>query len=157
MSGLLAAFAGLRWSAAPATGPATTAAPTTQPPPAIAATHDYPRAGLRAYEIGDAPAVILLHGYGSNPEAWFPFMETVIVPGRARLIFPAGPEPTTPPDGPAGERAWWKLELHTYRSDAGIDMSRAHPAGLVHAAARISTLVGEVEARLGAARGSTVL
>ncbi|HEY0705446.1 MAG TPA: hypothetical protein VGG33_01540 [Polyangia bacterium] len=156
ISGALAVFAWLWWSPAPATAPASIA-PDPVPGLIAAAPHDYPRAGLRAFEIGGAPAVILLHGYGSDPEAWFPFVETLVIPGRGRLIFPGGPETTQPPDGPAGERAWWKLALHTYRTGRGIDMADAHPEGLVAAAARMKLLIPEVEERLGEAPGTTIL
>jgi phospholipase/carboxylesterase len=157
IAGALALFAWLRWSPAPATATSPVGAAVPASAPTAATAHDYPRSGLRTFEIGGAPAVILMHGYGSDPQAWFPFVETIVVPGRGRLIFPMGPEPTTPPDAPEGERAWWKLELHTYRTPTGIDMASAHPPGLLRAAARVSTLIDEVDTRLGGARGTTVL
>ena len=40
-----------------------------------------------------------------------PFTKTIRWPSSGRFVFPEAPERTTPPDGPADGRGWWRLEL----------------------------------------------
>ena len=60
-----------------------------------------------------------MHGYASSPQEWLPFSKTIVVPLSRRFVFPRGPETTTPPDGPTGGRAWWRLDLASYPRWAG--------------------------------------
>ncbi len=112
-----------------------------------------PASGLRTWEVGTGERpFVLLHGYSAMPQDWLPFADTIRVSPRRRFVFPEAPEATTPPDGPVGGRAWWRLGLAAYRHPASAlpDLSRAHPPGLRRAAAQVRQLVHEVEQRLGA-------
>jgi len=116
--------------------------------------------GLETWEVGSGSrAMVLLHGYGSSPQEWLPFTSTIVAAADRRFVFPQGPDLTQPPDGPSGGRAWWRLDLASYRTGAGAvpDLSTARPRELEPIAARVRTLVGEVESRTGAAPGSTIL
>jgi phospholipase/carboxylesterase len=112
-----------------------------------------PASGLRTWEVGTGERpLVLLHGYSATPQDWLPFAETIRVSPQRRFVFPEAPELTTPPDGPVGGRAWWRLDLASYRhpTSALPDLSRAYPPGLPRAAAQVRQLVHEVEQRLGA-------
>src|SRR5690349_234460 len=71
-----------------------------------------PASQISTWEVatGRTP-VILMHGYASSPQEWLPFSKTIVIPLSGRFVFPQGPEPTTPPDGPTSGRAWWRLDL----------------------------------------------
>jgi phospholipase/carboxylesterase len=143
--------------AATATPPAALPIP---PTPPYTSTVSNPRSGLKTFEVGDTRLpVVLLHGYGSQPQDWFPFVATVKLPAGGRFVFPTAPEPTVPPDGPVGGLGWWRLQLDTY-VPAGAklpDLSKAHPEGLTRAAERIRTLVGEVQKRLAVRPRTAIL
>jgi phospholipase/carboxylesterase len=133
-------------------GDATASAPPASP-------NRYPRCGLSTFEAGSGPPMVLLHGYGSAAEEWFPFIETIHPPDKGGFVFPAGPEQTVPPDGPVGKRAWWRLRLDTYvRPGAQLpDLSQARPAGLTRAAGKIRVLLQELEQRHGLGQGQIIL
>jgi len=134
--------------------------PTAAAAAAAAVVVPNPSSGLRTWEVGsgDLPFV-LLHGYSAAPQDWLPFVDTIRVSSRRRFIFPEAPEQTTPPDGPNGGRAWWRLDLGSYRRSASVlpDLSRAHPDGLVHAADQVRLLTNEVEQRLRSDPRETIL
>jgi phospholipase/carboxylesterase len=113
---------------------------------------DNPKSELRTWEVGaGALPIVLLHGYGSTPQHWLPFANTIRVSSHRRFLFPGAPESTRPPDGPADGRAWWRLDLSSYLPPGQSlpDLSRAKPEGLLRASRRVRTLLGEVDARLG--------
>ena len=117
----------------------------------VAAKVANPRSGLRTWEVGNTRLpVLLLHGYGSSPQDWFPFVATIKLPTGGRFVFPAAPEATMPPEGPLGGLGWWRLHLDTYVAPGAKlpDLSRSRPDGLAHAAGGIRLLMGEVEQRL---------
>jgi len=119
-----------------------------------------PKSGIRTWEVGSGRLpVVLLHGYGSSPREFLPFTATIQLPGQGRFVFAEAPEETRPPDGPIGGRAWWRLDLATYRArpETMPDLSRAHPEGLVRSTRTIRTLMEEVEGRLGSRPNQTVL
>jgi phospholipase/carboxylesterase len=109
-----------------------------------------PSSKLDTWEVGPGPLpLILLHGYAASPQEWLPFSHTIqIHTERRRFVFPQAPEETVPPDGPAGKRAWWRLDLASYRSGsngAGLpDMRGAQPAGLAKAADRVRLLIRDL-------------
>jgi phospholipase/carboxylesterase len=146
-----------RAETAPSPPGATLAKP---PTPAGASEIRNPRSQLRTWEVGDKGLpVMLLHGYGSQAQDWFPFVATIKLPAGGRFVFPIAPEPTLPPDGPVGGKGWWRLQLDTY-VPAGTklpDMSKARPAGLGRAAGQIRTLLGEVEKRLAVQPPNAIL
>ena len=116
---------------------------------------DHPGSRLRTWEVGDGGLpFVLLHGYGSTPQEWLPFTATIVLPADHRFVFPEGPETTTPPDGPVGGRAWWRLDLAKYRraSDQLPDLSAHNPPRLAAAAARIRRLLHELRSGQTAAR-----
>jgi phospholipase/carboxylesterase len=92
------------------------------------------------------PTFVLLHGYGSTPEAWEPFASTIALPPRGRFVFPRGPETTVPPDGPVGGRAWWRLDLasHIPPGHKVPDLSATQPPGIKHAATLVRTLLRDL-------------
>jgi len=89
------------------------------------------------------PTVLLLHGYGAKVKDWLPFTQTIAVPRRARFVFPEAPEKTSPPDGPIGGRAWWRLDLedHVPKGARLPDLAATHPPGLDEATARVRALM----------------
>lgn len=117
---------------------------------------------LSTWEVGTGKTpVILIHGYASSPQEWLPYSHTIqVAPGR-RFVFPRGPEMTTPPDGPAGGRAWWRLDLASYRTRGGesvlSDLSRSRPEGLGRAAKGVQLLFADLYDRLGYRREELIL
>ncbi|HTA19197.1 MAG TPA: phospholipase [Polyangia bacterium] len=89
------------------------------------------------------PTLLLLQGYGAKAKDWLPFTRTIELPRRARFVFPEAPEHTSPPDGPVGGRAWWRLDLedHVPKGARLPDLSATHPPGLDEAAARVRALM----------------
>jgi phospholipase/carboxylesterase len=92
------------------------------------------------------PTLVMLHGYGSTPEAWLPFTGTLAWPHRGRFVFPRGPETTVPPDGPIGGRAWWRLDLaaHIPPGKKVPDLSATQPPGIVRSAAQVRHLLRDL-------------
>ncbi len=121
---------------------------------------DNAQSGLRTWEVhaGTRP-LVLLHGYAARPENWLPFAATIQVSAERRFVFPRGPQTTAPPDGPGDGRAWWRLDLSSYvpRGATLPDLSQAKPPGLAAAAARVRTLLDEVEGRLQASPDRLIL
>jgi phospholipase/carboxylesterase len=92
------------------------------------------------------PTLLLLHGYGATARAWLPFTKTIDVPRSSRFVFPEGTEKTSPPDGPIGGRAWWRLDLEKH-IPAGArlpELASTHPPGLDEAADRVRALLQRV-------------
>ena len=92
---------------------------------------------------------MLLHGYGSSPERWAPFTQTIWLPPGGRFVFPRGPETTVPPDGPPDGRAWWRLELaaHIPPGRSIPDLSATAPPGIRSAAGRVRRLLDDLQSR----------
>lgn len=120
-----------------------------------------PKSALRTWEVRHGGrAFVLLHGYGSAPQQWLPFAETIHIARETRFVFPQGPEVTVPPDGPVGGRAWWRIDLASFLrpGETVPDLSRARPAGLGPAATRIRRLLGDLKDRAHSVlRGQTIL
>jgi phospholipase/carboxylesterase len=121
---------------------------------------DRPRSNLRTIEAGSGGLpFVLLHGYGSSAEEWLPFTVTIQLPKDRRFVMPEGPETTSPPDGPANGRAWWRLGLDGHRraSDQLPDLSRTNPPALAASTRRIRLLLGELAASGGYPRERQIL
>jgi len=119
-----------------------------------------PKSGLRTLEVGSGPRTfILLHGYGATPAEWMPFTETIRVGRNMRFVFPEAHESTTPPDGPAGGRAWWRLDLARYlnRGEPIPDLSGSRPEGMDVSNQKVRALLRDLETRLGASDGPPIL
>jgi phospholipase/carboxylesterase len=117
--------------------------------PAQATLVRNPSSHLDTWEVGAGRLpLILLHGYASTPQEWLPFSHTILVHSDRRFVFPQAPEETIPPDGPSGARAWWRLDLSSYRQGAALpDLSRVQPPGLVRAAEKVRLLIGDLQHR----------
>jgi phospholipase/carboxylesterase len=117
--------------------------------PAQATLVRNPSSQLNTWEVGAGRLpLILLHGYASTPQEWLPFSHTIVIHRDRRFVFPQAPEETLPPDGPSGARAWWRLDLGSYRQgNALADMARAQPQGLVTAAEKVRLLIGDLHHR----------
>jgi phospholipase/carboxylesterase len=91
------------------------------------------------------PTLVLLHGYAAKATDWVPFATTIVLPAGGRYVFPQAPEPTRPPDGPIGGRAWWRLDLESHvRAGSQLpDLATFHPLGIDAAAASVRALVRE--------------
>lgn len=119
-----------------------------------------PRSGLRTIESGTGPLpFVLIHGFGASAEGWLPFTWTIRLPEGRRFVMPEGPEPTRPPDGPFGGRAWWALGLDRHRraGDQLPDLSQQAPPGLTDSTRRIRSLLDELAAAGGYARGRQIV
>lgn len=118
-----------------------------------------PRSGIRTFEVGTGNIpVVLLHGYGSSPHDWRPYAPVMRLSPQHRFIFPEGLQHTTPPDGPVTGRAWWRLELASYRRRNELpDMTNAHPSGLDDASRSVRTLLTELRQRFQSDPGDTIL
>jgi phospholipase/carboxylesterase len=119
-----------------------------------------PKSGLRTLEVGSGSrSLILLHGYGSSPEDWMQFTETIRVSNNTRFVFPEAPELTVPPDGPAGGRSWWRIDLARYmnRGQTLPDFSGSRPEGIESSKQKIRALIEDVETRLGSNQGPPML
>ena len=115
---------------------------------------------LRTWEVGTGRVpLVLLHGYGSSPDQWLPFTETIRIPADHRFVFPEAPQASTPPDGPPGGRAWWRLNLASYRAPRnGLpDLSRAHPPGLRRSVESMQRLTADLQQRLGYRQDALIL
>jgi phospholipase/carboxylesterase len=120
--------------------------------PASATLVRNPTSRLDTWEVGTGGLpLILLHGYAAESREWLPFSHTILINAdRRRFVFPQAPEETVPPDGPTGKRAWWRLDLASYRDSAGTtlpDMRHAHPPGLTKAAEQVRLLIGDLHHR----------
>lgn len=108
-----------------------------------------PAAPLRTLVRGGKgpPTMLLLQGYGAKVKDWLPFTQTIAVPRRARFVFPEAPEKTSPPDGPIGGRAWWRLDLEDHVPKGGRlpDLAATHPPGLDEATARVRALLHRLQ------------
>jgi phospholipase/carboxylesterase len=116
--------------------------------------------GLPTWEIGEGRRLlVLLHGYGSSPQGWMPFVATIRPGPDRRFVLPEAPEATVPPDGPSDGRAWWRLDLASYLQPGRPlpDLSRAAPIGLSRARRGVAALLTDVEHRLGAPPDDTIL
>jgi phospholipase/carboxylesterase len=121
---------------------------------------DNARSGLRTLEVrSGSRSLILLHGYGSSPEDWVQFTETIRVPNDTRFVFPEAPELTVPPDGPAGGRGWWRIDWASYINHGKtlLNFSGSRPEGIDSANEKIRALIGDVETRPGTSEGPPIL
>jgi phospholipase/carboxylesterase len=117
-----------------------------------------PKSGLRTLEVGSGSrAFILLHGYGASANEWVPFTQRIRVAKNVRFVFPQAPE-TAAPDGPAGGRAWWPLDLTSLnRGEPLPDLSGSRPEGMELSNQKIRALLRDLETRLGSSDGPPIL
>ena len=97
------------------------------------------------------PSLVLLHGYGSSAEQWMPFTQTIRLPAPGRFIFPQAPATIMTIAGQEQGRAWWPLQLASYRSSltALPDLTHARPPELADAASLVREVVDDVEQSSG--------
>jgi phospholipase/carboxylesterase len=117
-------------------------------------------ADLGALAASDGPVLVLLHGFASKPSEWLPISARIGPEGAMLFVFPEGPEPTAPPEGRAGGRAWWKLDLGSQvdPEDPGApaDLSGMSPPGMVTARERLVAFLDDLE-RLGVDSSRVIL
>lgn len=121
---------------------------------------EYPQSAVRTLQVGSGKdPFLLLHGYGSKPQEWFPFTKTIHLPKTRFFVFPEGIEETVSPDGPRGGRAWWRLDLASYiLPESPIpNLSKAKPPGIRASSDRIRILIHEVEKRFGSSPNQLIL
>jgi phospholipase/carboxylesterase len=82
------------------------------------------------------PNLVLLHGYGSAPEHWLPYTQTIAFPPVGQFLFPQAPQTIARKDGLLDGRAWWKLDLaaHLRPGKLGVDLTNEDPGGVERAA-----------------------
>jgi pimeloyl-ACP methyl ester carboxylesterase len=116
--------------------------------------------GIVTLEVGTGRSpLILLHGYGSSPQEWLPFTRTIRIAPQWRFVFPEAIGTTAPRDGLESGRAWWNLDLSSYRrrGESVADLSGSRPRGLGESAGQIRVLLKEIKSRLGSKPGETIL
>jgi phospholipase/carboxylesterase len=91
---------------------------------------------------GDGPVVVMLHGYGSQPEDFLGFAARTDLPPGTRFVLPYAPTPTHPPDGPEGGFMWWRF---TGRFG---DARRLSIPGMAIARRRVVALIDALEREL---------
>src|SRR5512144_2044772 len=98
---------------------------------------------------GDAPVVVLLHGFGASGEDLVPLARYFDAPEGTSWVFPAAPLELGGLYGDA--RAWWLIDFERLERDlmsgrAG-DRAVEVPDGLVEARAAMTALLDDVRAR----------
>jgi phospholipase/carboxylesterase len=105
-------------------------------------------ADLGALQASDGPVLVLLHGFASRPSEWLAVSRRIGSDGAMLFVFPEGPEPTTPPQGRLGGRAWWNLDLARHvdpeHPSSPPDLSRSAPPGLAFARNRVLAFLDEL-------------
>jgi phospholipase/carboxylesterase len=99
---------------------------------------------------GSGPLVVLLHGFGAPGDDLVPLWRQIDAPPGTRFLFPEAPIALPPPYG--GGRAWWLIDLERLeRAMVGGELRNlTHdvPAGMAESRAKVTALLGEVEAKL---------
>ncbi|HEU4686675.1 MAG TPA: hypothetical protein VFS39_19365 [Nitrospira sp.] len=94
----------------------------------------------------NAPAVILLHGFGAPGDDLLPLASAVAAPPGVRFIVPEGPLALTM--GYRESRAWWLIDLARLEADRAAgrlrDLSREVPRGLPAARAALERFLAEL-------------
>ena len=82
------------------------------------------------------PKVMLLHGYGSSANHWFPLVQSIPLSPKGQFLLPQAPEKIARRDGVRDGRAWWDLNLAAHRRPGklGVDLTAEDPSGIQHAA-----------------------
>jgi len=108
---------------------------------------------------GDAPVVVLLHGYGAPGHDLVPLAGALRAAGPLRFLFPAAP--LRLPPAFFGGRAWWHIDWERRErlqaEGRMLDLSEDRPEGMDAARARVAALLAEVPGALGADPGAMVL
>lgn len=102
------------------------------------------RAGLRVLEVdaGAGLTVVVLHGYGMQPEDLAPFTRSIGVP--ARFYLPEGPVAANPVG-----RAWWPIDVAVRAAARAVgprDLYRERPPGAARARQRLLELLADITA-----------
>ncbi len=117
----------------------------------FAACDRRPRLNTMTFGGDGPPTLILLHGYGSSAEQWQPFTRTIALPPNGRFLFPQAEATILGADGRVAGRAWWPLQLASYRSgpDELPDLTHSRPAGLAIAAGEALPLIEDIDKSTG--------
>jgi phospholipase/carboxylesterase len=89
------------------------------------------------------PSLVLMHGYGGQPEDWLQFEGHIRVPNDGRLVLLRGPL-----RGPiSGSRGWWWLNIegHIPEGQSLPDFSIANPSGIKVASRLVRDYLDGVE------------
>jgi phospholipase/carboxylesterase len=92
---------------------------------------------------GNAPTVILLHGYGAPGDDLVVLAEVMNVPAETRWMFPEGPLSMSM--GWGDSRAWWLIDMARLEADRAAgrvrDLSGEVPRGLAQAREALETFL----------------
>jgi phospholipase/carboxylesterase len=95
---------------------------------------------------GDGPVVVLCHGFGAPGDDLVGLVPYLRAPAGTRFVFPAAP---LAPEGLAGGRAWWMIDLERLQMGARRPRDTTEiPAGLAEARAQLAALLDAVSSEL---------
>ena len=114
--------------------------------------------GTDGHGGGDAPMVVLLHGFGAPGTELVPLSRTLGRAGSTRFAFPEAPLAM---DAFGDGRAWWMVDPAELQaalaSGRGHDLSDTLPEGLVRSRAAVVALLNDLARQLGVASEHIVL
>jgi phospholipase/carboxylesterase len=105
---------------------------------------------------GSGPLVVLMHGFGAPADDLVDFGPLLRAPAGTRFVFPEAPLLL---DGGPG-RAWWMIDIEDFERRARgerIDRSQQVPDDLPAVRGALLELLAEVESRLSAPLGRTLV
>jgi phospholipase/carboxylesterase len=101
---------------------------------------------------GDAPVIVLCHGFGASGDDLVSLAEAFELDPAVRWVFPAAPLAI---DGLGDGRAWWMIDFD--RLERGLVRDDELPDGLPAARAALTGLLDAVRTELGVADERVVL
>lgn len=107
-------------------------------------------------ESGDAPVVVLLHGFGAPGDDLVPIARMLGEHGAYRFVVPEAPIAL-----PEGGRAWWWIDFAAREaqlaSGQGLDLRQERPKELPRARAHVEALLTQVASRYRVPRARIAL
>ena len=107
-------------------------------------------------EGGDAPVVVLLHGFGAPGDDLVPIAELLGAESGYRFVVPAAPIAVA-----EGGRAWWQIDFAARQAQLsrgeGLDLRDERPKELPRARAHVEALLTQVASRYRVPRARIAL